>query len=104
MFRYNRLVLQYSDVIVGQFFGHQNSDAFRIFKDNKSKYLLTPAAGNEETDIPPARSCLLVSTFVDKKQPVVTIAANVSVSSKSLSMVDALKCRSVCIGHQLPTS
>ena len=38
LFRYNRLVLQYSDVIVGQFFGHQNTDTFRIFRDGKSKY------------------------------------------------------------------
>ncbi|XP_023342932.1 acid sphingomyelinase-like phosphodiesterase 3b isoform X2 [Eurytemora carolleeae] len=45
--RYNRLVLQYSDVIVGQFFGHQNTDTFRIFRDGKrnpvSWALISPA-------------------------------------------------------------
>eukprot|EP00090_Calanus_glacialis_P032199 TRINITY_DN53405_c0_g1_i1.p1 TRINITY_DN53405_c0_g1~~TRINITY_DN53405_c0_g1_i1.p1 ORF type:complete len:473 (-),score=159.30 TRINITY_DN53405_c0_g1_i1:33-1451(-) len=33
--RYLRLILQYSDVIVGQFFGHQNTDTFRVFYNNK---------------------------------------------------------------------
>ncbi len=38
-FRYNRIVQKYSDVIVGQYFGHQNTDTFRIFRDARSKYL-----------------------------------------------------------------
>merc|ERR1719483_365206 len=33
--RYLRLILQYSDVIVGQFYGHQNSDTFRVFYNSK---------------------------------------------------------------------
>ena len=35
--RYLRLILQYSDVIVGQFYGHQNTDTFRVFYNNKRK-------------------------------------------------------------------
>jgi len=33
--RYLRLIEQYSDVVVGQFFGHQNTDTFRVFYNNK---------------------------------------------------------------------
>ena len=36
--RYLRLVLQYSDVIVGQFFGHQNTDTFRLFYNRNREY------------------------------------------------------------------
>ena len=36
-FRYHRLIEEYSDVIVGQFFGHQNTDTFRVFYNKKSK-------------------------------------------------------------------
>ena len=35
--RYHRLIEQYSDVVVGQFYGHQNTDTFRLFYNNKSK-------------------------------------------------------------------
>ena len=35
--RYLRLILQYSDVIVGQFYGHQNTDTFRVFYNSKRK-------------------------------------------------------------------
>lgn len=31
--RFLELVRRYSDIIVGQFFGHQHSDTFRIFRD-----------------------------------------------------------------------
>jgi len=33
--RYHRLIEEYSDVIVGQFFGHQNTDTFRVFYNKK---------------------------------------------------------------------
>merc|ERR1711974_131469 len=35
--RYLEFVRQYADLIVGQFFGHQHSDSFRIFRDPKGK-------------------------------------------------------------------
>ena len=31
--RFVHLVRTFSDVIVGQFFGHQHTDSFRLFKD-----------------------------------------------------------------------
>ena len=36
--RYSRLVEEYSDVIVGQFFGHQNTDTFRVFYNSKREW------------------------------------------------------------------
>lgn len=38
--RYLEFVRQYSDIIVGQFFGHQHSDTFRIFRDATGKLRL----------------------------------------------------------------
>ena len=35
--RYLEFVRKYSNLIVGQYFGHQHSDSFRIFKDEKGK-------------------------------------------------------------------
>jgi len=35
--RYLDFVRRYSDIIVGQFFGHQHSDSFRIFRDKQGK-------------------------------------------------------------------
>ena len=35
--RYVRFVRAYSDVIVGQFFGHQHTDTFRMFKDDRGE-------------------------------------------------------------------
>ena len=36
--RYLEFVRRYSDIIVGQFFGHQHSDSFRIFRDKNGEY------------------------------------------------------------------
>ena len=33
--KYLEFVRKYSDIIVGQFFGHQHSDSFRIFRNEK---------------------------------------------------------------------
>ena len=35
--RYLDFVRRYSDIIVGQFFGHQHSDSFRIFRDKQGE-------------------------------------------------------------------
>ena len=35
--RYLEFVRRYHDVIAGQFFGHQHSDTFRIFRDKQGK-------------------------------------------------------------------
>ena len=35
--RYLEFVRRYSDIIVGQFFGHQHSDSFRVFRDKNGK-------------------------------------------------------------------
>lgn len=39
--RYLKLVRDYHEVIVGQFFGHFHSDSFRIFYEKIGKFLLT---------------------------------------------------------------
>ena len=36
--RYLEFVRKYSKLIVGQFFGHQHSDTFRIFRDEKGEF------------------------------------------------------------------
>ena len=35
--RYLEFVRRYSDIIVGQYFGHQHSDSFRVFRDKNGK-------------------------------------------------------------------
>lgn len=35
--KYLQFIRRYSDIIVGQFFGHQHTDTFRIFKDGAGK-------------------------------------------------------------------
>ena len=36
--RYLDFVRKYSKIIIGQFFGHQHSDSFRIFRDEKGTF------------------------------------------------------------------
>jgi hypothetical protein len=40
--RYIRLVQKYSDIIVGQFFGHLHSDSFRIIYSDDGKSYRSP--------------------------------------------------------------
>jgi hypothetical protein len=78
--RYLRLVRKYSDIIVGQFFGHLHSDSFRIiYSDTGKIYIGLPSgvsAHISRLSNPLSPSCVsftIRSTLPPGKEPLILI-------------------------------